>query len=120
MGVVSVDKIRDAMNKVIAIDPMYQGASAYDALGQLEMGTRGLGGGSIEKAIEYYKKALELNKDNAYTRLHLGEAYLANGKEAEGRKQLQYILDMEPNPDFVPEYEEAANAAKKLLSPEKS
>lgn len=118
VGVVSVDKIREAMNKVIEIDPEYQGASAYDGLGQLEMGTRGLAGGSVVKAIEYFEKAKELDADNAYTRLHLGEAYLANGNKAQGIKQLKYVLDMTPNPDYIPEYEEAASEAKALLAKE--
>ena len=56
VGVVSVKKIRKAMNRVIEIDPNYQGASAYDGLGQLEMRTRGLTGGSAEKAVEYFEK----------------------------------------------------------------
>jgi len=115
VGVVSVKKIRAAMNKVIEIDPNYQGASAYDGLGQLELGTRGLAGGSAEKAVEYLEKALELNKENSYIRLHLGEAYLAVNKDAEAKKHLRYVLSMKPDPDFIPEYEEAKAKAKKLL-----
>ncbi|NNE99556.1 MAG: tetratricopeptide repeat protein [Pyrinomonadaceae bacterium] len=115
VGVVSIKKIRQAMKKVIEIDPNYQGASAYDGLGQLELGSRGLGGGSAEKAVEYLEKALELNKENSYIRLHLGEAYLAVNKDAEAKKQLQYVLAMKADPDFIPEHEEAKAKAKKLL-----
>ena len=115
VGVVSVKKIKKAMNRVIEIDPSYQGASAYDGLGQLEMGTRGLAGGSAEKAVEYLEKALELNKNNSYIRLHLGEAYLAVNKDAEAKTQLQFVLKMKPDPEFLPEYEESVEKAKKLL-----
>lgn len=119
VGIVSIKKIRAAMEKVIEIDANYQAASAYDGLGQLEMGTRGLSGGSAEKAVEYLEKALELNlelkKENSYVRLHLGEAYLAVNKDAEAKKQLQFILTMKPDPDFIPEYEETVEKAKKLL-----
>ena len=115
VGVISIGKIKEAMNKVIEIDEGYQGASAYDALGQVELESRGLAGGSPEKALEHLKKALELNSKNAYVRLHLGETYLALNKDAEAKKHLQYILSMKPSPDFVPEYREALEQAKTLL-----
>ncbi len=114
VGVASIDDIRDSMQKVIEIDKNYQGASAYDALGQLEMGTRNVGG-STEKALEYSEKALELNGENSYIRLHLAEAYLAVDRKADAKKQLEYVLSMKPNPDFLPEYEESVAEAKKLL-----
>ncbi len=115
VGVTSLDNIRSSMKKVIEIDPGYQGASAYDGLGQLEMGSRGLGGGSAEKAIEYYEKGLELEKENAYLYVHLAEAYLVVGKKAEAKKMIDKVLNMKPNPDYLPEYEEAEANAKKLL-----
>lgn len=115
VGAVSVDEIREAINKVIEIEPSYQGASAYDALGQLEMGTRGFAGGSAEKAVEYYEKGLELEKENAYIYLHLAEAYLAVKKDTEAKQMIDKVLSLKPNPDYLPEYKEAEAEAKKLL-----
>ncbi len=115
VGVISVKKIKESMNKVIEIDPEYQGASAYDGLGQVELATRGLAGGSTEKALEYFHKALELNSNNSYIRLHLGQAYLVLNKDAEAKKHLEYVMNMKPNPDFLPEYEETRMEAEKLL-----
>ncbi len=114
-GLTSVEDIRGAMNKVIEIEPAYQGASAYDALAQIELST-GLVGGKPEKAIEYLEKAIELEKENAYVRLHLGQAYLAINRDAEAKKQFEYILRMKPNPEYMPEYEESIKEAKKLLA----
>ena len=37
VGIKSIDDIREAMNKVIEIQPDYQAASAYDALAQIEL-----------------------------------------------------------------------------------
>lgn len=116
VGIISTKKIRDAMQKVIEIDPRYEGASAYDVLGQLEMGTRGFAGGSAEKAVKFFEKALKLNMENVYIRLHLGEAYLAVKNAETARKHLQYVLSMKPHPDFVPEHEETVKKAKKLLA----
>lgn len=116
VGVASIGKIREAMNRVIEIEPNYQGASAYDGLGQLEMGTLGLAGGDVEKAIEYFEKAHELNSKNSYIRLHLGEAYLAAGKKADAKKHLEHVLSMGAAPGFQPEYDQAVRESKKLLS----
>lgn len=114
VGIKSVDDIREAMNKVVEIQPDYQGASAYVALGQVEL-TTGLFGGSAEKAVEYLEKAHELEKDNAYIYLHLAEAYLAVNRDADAKKQIEYLLKMKPKPDYNFEYKEASDKAKKLL-----
>lgn len=114
VGIKSVDDIREAMNKVIEIQPAYQNASAYDALAQIEL-TTGLFGGKAEKAVEYLEKALTLEKNNAYIYLHLAQAYLALNREAEAKKHLEYLLKMKPSPEYKFEHQEAAEKAKKLL-----
>lgn len=113
-GLTSIDDLRSAMNKVIEIEPLYEGASAFDALAQIEMATR-LTGGKAEKAVEYLEKALELDKENINIRLHLGQAYLAVNRKEDAKKQLEFLLQMKPNPEYLPEYEESVKEAKKLL-----
>ena len=114
VGLKSVKDIKDTMNKVIAIDPKYQGASAYDGLAQVELQTSMIGG-KPEKAIEYLKTALKLENDNTYLHLHLAEAYLAVGKKAEAKKQLDYLLQMKPQNGYAVEYKETTEKAKELL-----
>ena len=114
IGFRSVDDIKEAMNKVIALQPDYQGASAYDALGQCELATR-LKGGDAAKAVEYLEKGNELAPDNATMRADLAEAYLAVKRDSDAKKQIDYVLQMKPNPDYMPEYREAVEKAKKLL-----
>lgn len=114
VGLKSVDDIRDAMNEVIRIDPKYQGASAFDALGQLELKTR-LYGGKAEKAVEYLEIGLELDKDNPNIRVNLAEAYVAVKRDADARKQIDELLTMKPNPDYVREHKQAVEKAKKIL-----
>ncbi len=113
-GLSSIGDIQGAMGKVIEIQPDYQGASAYDALAQIELST-GLAGGKAEKAVEYLEKAIKINNDNSYLHLHLGQAYLAVNRKEDAKKQLEFVLDMTPNPDYMPEYNESINEAKKLL-----
>ena len=102
------------MGKVIELQPDYQGASAYDALGQVELATR-LKGGDAEKAVEYLEKGSELAPDNATMRADLAEAYLAVKRDGDARKQIDQVLQMKPNPEFMPEYRDAVEKAKKLL-----
>jgi tetratricopeptide (TPR) repeat protein len=115
VGIKSIDDIREAMNKVIELQPDYQGASAYDILAQIELNT-GLTGGKAEKAVEYLEKALELEKRNSNLRLHLAQAYLATDQDAKAKQQLDQMLKMEPNPDYLLEHEAALKEAKRLRS----
>ena len=114
-GIKSVGEIRAALTKVIEIEPSYEDASAYDALGQIELETR-LIGGSPAKAVEYLEKGVALEKENSDMRLHLAEAYLAVDRKPDAKKQLEYILQMKPDPDYAVEYRETADEAKKLLA----
>ena len=116
VGLKSIGDIQETMKKVIEIDPKYQGASAYDALGEIELSTAGLLGGKPEKAVEYLEQALKIEDNNTYLHLHLAEAYLAVGKKVEAKKQLNYLLKIKPDPEFLPEYKETTDEAKKLLA----
>src|SRR5207302_10916916 len=62
-GIIAIKQIRDAMNRVIEIQPGYQKASAYDALAEVELETR-ITGGSAEKAVELLNRGLEIDKSN--------------------------------------------------------
>ncbi len=115
VGIKSVTEIRELMNKVIEIQPNYQGASAYDALAQLEMASR-LTSGKAEKAVEYLEKAIVIEKANSYLHLHLAEAYLAVKKDAEAKKQLDLIFKMKLNPEYEVETVEVETEAKRILS----
>jgi tetratricopeptide (TPR) repeat protein len=116
VGIKSVDDIREAINASIAIEPGYQNGSGYDALGQLEMATRTLKGGTIQQAIEYYEKGLEISPDNANLRLHLAEAYLAAKKDGDAKKELNMLFALTPNPAYLPEHQVAVEQGKILLS----
>lgn len=116
VGIKSVDEIRESMEKVVSIDPSYQGASAFDALGQLEMGTRNFKGGSAEKAVEYYKRGMELAPANSNTRLHLAEAYFALKRDNEAKAELDQLIAMKPDQEFALEHAAAVAKAKELLS----
>lgn len=114
VGLRRVNEIREAMNKVIELQPDYQGASAYDGLARIELES-GLVGGKTEKAIELLEKGLELEKNNSNIRLNLAKAYLRVNRNSESKTQLEYVVKMQPDADYKIEYEENLKEAKRLL-----
>ncbi|HXF43597.1 MAG TPA: tetratricopeptide repeat protein, partial [Pyrinomonadaceae bacterium] len=114
VGIKAADDIRSEMLKVIEIDPSFQGASAFDALGELELKTR-LFGGSVEKAIEYLEKGVEVEPTNSNIRLHLAQAYLAAKRKDDAKKQLETIIKMPPPADYRVEHSKAVEEAKKII-----
>lgn len=113
-GLMSIGEIQQAMNKTIELEPDYQGASAFDVLAQIELATR-LTDGDAKKAVDYLEKAIRIENDNSDLHLHLAEAYLAENRQAEAKKQLEFVLKMKPNIEYLPEYKESQKEARKML-----
>lgn len=111
----AVGDVRKEMDMVIKADPGYQNGSAYLILGQIDLEVPGLFGGSKKRAVQYLEKGLTLGEQNALLRLRLAQAYLAVNRKEDARKLLDGILSMKPNPDYLPEYKEAAAEAKAVL-----
>lgn len=114
-GLTTVDEIRNEMETVLRLDEGYQSGSAYMVLSQLYLKAPKIMGGDTGKAVEEGEKGLRFGADNDFLRLRLAEAYFAVNRDEDGRKQLQVILSETPNPDYLPEHQEAMNEAHKLL-----
>ena len=115
-GAANIPEIRQNMQKVIELQPNYQGATAYVALAQIELKTRGILGGSPQKAVAYLEQALKLEKQNSLIYLHLAEAYLALNRKAEARKMLEAMYKLPKNDEYAFERREAEEKAQKLLA----
>jgi predicted Zn-dependent protease len=113
-GFAAFQDISREMEKVIEIDEGYEGGSAYMALGQLYLEAPRIFGGNNQKAIEHLEKGLRFGSNNALLRLHLAEAYHATNRDGEARQQIESILKMTPDPNYLPEYKDAVAGAKKL------
>jgi len=111
----NVQDIRREMEAVIKIDESYQGGSAYLGLGRLYLQAPKVLGGDATKAIDYLEKGLKFGPNNSLMRFHLAEAYEAADRAAEARKQIEALLAMTPDPNYVAEHNEAVAKAKKLL-----
>ena len=114
-AVTSVGDIRREMETVLKLDEGYQSGSAYMALGQLEEEVPETFGGDHKKAAELMEKGLQFGPNNALLRLHLAEVYYDLKRPDDARKQLNTILSMPVDPEYVPEDKEAKEKAKKML-----
>ena len=80
------------MEAVLKLDESYQGYSAYVGLGRLYLQAPKVLGGDIGKAIEYLEKGVKLNPNNTMMRFHLAEAYEANNRDADAKKQIETLM----------------------------
>ena len=115
-GLSSIDDIRSEMQRVLQIDEGYQDGSAYMVLGLVHLQAPQLLGGDPQLAVAEMEKGLRFGKTNAFLRLHLAEAYLKVGRKADASQQLNAIISMPPDQNYLPELKEATAAAKKLLN----
>ena len=114
-GLSTIADVRGEMEAVLKIDEGYQDGSAYMVLGLLELKTPKLLGGDPQKAVSEMEKGLRFGAGNAFLRLHLAEAYVAVGRSEDARQQLNAIINMTPDPNYLPELKEATAAARQLL-----
>jgi tetratricopeptide (TPR) repeat protein len=113
-GLASVEDIRKEMETVLKLDEGFQSGSAYMVLGQLYLESPRVLGGDVQKAIGYLEKGLKFGSDNALLRVTLAQAYHAAKRDAEARKQIEFVMSMKLDPAYGPEYKEAVADGKKL------
>ena len=112
----SLPDIRREMETVIKLDERFQAGSAYLALGQLDLELPDMMGGDSHRAVDELEHGLRFGQDNALLRLQLARAYYEVGRHTDAREQASAILKMKPSPEYKPEYEEAAEGARQILS----
>lgn len=111
----SVSDIETEMGTVLKLQEGFQFGSAFMVLGQLYLQAPRILGGDYRKAIENLEKGLRFGSNNSLLRLHLAEAYHAVNRDADARKQIEALLGLTPDPDYLPEHREATEKANKLL-----
>ena len=115
-GLASARELRNQMEIVVRLDEGFQGGSAYMVLGRLDTELPSLAGGDVKRAIATLEKGLRYGEQNSLLRLRLAEAYLADRRKEDARRELNHILQMKSHPDFLPEHEEATTKARELLA----
>jgi tetratricopeptide (TPR) repeat protein len=96
-------RIRQALERVLAIDSAFMEGSADRALGRWYHKVPGLFGGSAVKAEQHLRKSLAISPQSTVSLFFLGELYLDQGRPAEARRLFQQVLEAPVHRDFAPE-----------------
>ena len=106
--------IKDELEAVLRLDPLFQNASADRALGRWYFKVPGLLGGSHTLAVEHLRASLR-NGDSTASHYFLAELLLDEGRKTEARAELQKVLDATVDPEWKPEDEDFKGKARALL-----
>jgi tetratricopeptide (TPR) repeat protein len=96
-------RIKSELERVLAIDPVWEQASAVTALGRWYYLVPRLFGGSRSKADEHFRRALEQFPNSMTALLFLAESLTAQRKTDDARQFLQRVLDAPIEPEWAPE-----------------
>jgi hypothetical protein len=107
--------IKDNLLTVLKLAPAFQKGSADRALGRWYYKVPGLFGGSKQKSEEHLRKSLTYAPDSTASHYFLAETLIAAGRPADGRTELQKVIDAPFDPDWTPEDREWKDKARRLL-----
>jgi len=107
--------IRDSLEKTLALDPAFLQGSADRAIGRWYFKVPGLFGGSKKKSEEHLRKALTYNPRSIISHIFLAETLEALDRKDEAIAELKKVLDLPPDPDWLPEDTEFKQQAKTTL-----
>ena len=108
--------IKDALEKVLAIDPAFQKGSADRALGRWYFKVPGLFGGSKTKSEEHLRKSLTYDPNSTASHYFLAETLMDMNRKDEARAELQKVIDAPFDPEWTPEDRDFKEKARRLLS----
>lgn len=115
-GAADADDIRTNLEAVIKLQPDFQSGSAYMALGLLDLDLPRLFGGNPRTAVTQMEAGLKYGEPNSLFHLGLAQAYNTVGRKEDARKQIEFIQQMKPDPDYLPEHADALKGASELAA----
>ena len=107
--------IREALERVLAMDRAFLQGSADRALGRWYFKVPRLFGGSKTESEAHLRNALAYNPQSTATWSFLADTLFAMGKDEEARAALQHVLDAPLDPEWAPEDREFKVQAKRKL-----
>jgi len=111
-----INPIKDEMNKAMAINENCECGGPQRVLGRLYSKAPFFKGGSKSKAIDWLNKSMELCPNDTQTKMFLAEIYLDENKKDLAIEQLKAILNVVPDPGWIPENKENKILAEKMLA----
>lgn len=115
-GLADAEDIRREMEIVLKLDEGFEGGAAYMVLGQIDLELPRIMGGDPQAGLKNLEKGLKFGENNVLLRLRLAEGYLATGRKDDARKHLNVLLNMKPDPRYIPEHKQATEEGRKLLA----
>ena len=110
-----VKPIKEAMRRVLEIDPAYDRGGADRVLGRVYHEVPRIAGGSEKTSLEHLLKAVGYGPRIGLNLLYLADTYISLDEVEKARETLESILTMEPYPDLLPETEEERAQARERL-----
>jgi tetratricopeptide (TPR) repeat protein len=96
-------RIKQALERVRAIDPAFMEGSADRALGRWYHKVPGLFGGSAAKAEQHLRRSLSYSPQSSVSLYFLGELYEDEGRPAEAQRLYQQVLEAPVHREYGPE-----------------
>jgi tetratricopeptide (TPR) repeat protein len=107
--------VKDALERVLRLDPAFQHGSADRALGRWYFRVPRLFGGSHARAEEHLRASLKYNPNSTASHFFLAELLAARDRPEEARAELQKVLDAPLDPEWTPEDREFKDKARAML-----
>src|SRR5579872_4164429 len=95
--------VRDALETALKIDAAYQQGSPDRALGRWYFKVPHLFGGDRRLAEQHLRASLAYDPESTASHFFLAELLLDDGRKADGRAELQRVIDAPINPAWAPE-----------------
>jgi hypothetical protein len=108
-------RIKAELERVVAMEPGWQGGSAEAALGQWYFEVPRIFGGSRSKAEELLRRALTYDARNRPALTTLADLLIDAGRIADARTVLRDVLDGPSDPQWIPEDAEFKKKATERL-----
>jgi tetratricopeptide (TPR) repeat protein len=110
-----VKPIKEAMRRVLELDPAYDRGGADRVLGRVYHELPGFAGGSEKTSLEHLLKAVEYGPRVGLNLIYLADTYISLDRVEDARKALETVLTMEPLSDLLPETAEERQQASERL-----
>jgi hypothetical protein len=108
--------IKEALERVLQIDPAFLEGSADRALGRWYAKVPKLFGGDHRLAEQHLRASLRYNPTSTASHFFLAELLISTHQTDQARAELQAVIDAPPNPDWIPEDQEFKTQARAALA----
>jgi tetratricopeptide (TPR) repeat protein len=111
----SLGDVQAHLREVVTLDPLYAHAGAYRILGIIDKKLPGILGGSKERALEYFKAAVELTPKLPLNALFLAQWYESEDDKAQAAEIAERVTSLAMPPKEELEEVEALSELQKLF-----